>query len=299
VVVEYSYSSFSQEAVDYAYRHGVLLSLDSNDFDSMDHSDGMLLAHVFPGNSLTEDQSPPATRWFRARSNVTSYGTHAIFSGEENSTSGATPFQAAMLAMVQAAALDARDRGIIPGRLTPDEVKQVLIDTTSPIVPQIQAPGITGQWPGNPRSVTDRAHTSWSTQYGYGRPGLGSGDETRAVGRVPPTAEIDSPPWFQYVDPLLRRSLAVSGALAPSRWRSGGRAGWWLEWALGPNPPDGAFHTIRHGVTRRRLAGTLGTLDLRLVPRSYYEHAPRSTLPPDGPEQYTLTLRLRVLDANG
>ena len=77
VVVEYNYSSFDQEAIDYAYRHGVLLSLDSNDFDAMDHTDGMLFDHVFPGNSVTEDQSAPATRWFRARSNVTSYGTTA------------------------------------------------------------------------------------------------------------------------------------------------------------------------------------------------------------------------------
>ncbi len=299
VVVEYSYSSFSQEAVDYAYRHGVLLSLDSNDFDSMDHSDGMLFAHVFPGNSLTEDQPAPATQWFRARSNVTSYGTHSIFSGEENSTSGATPFQAAMLAMVQSAALDARDRGSIPSRLTPNEVKQVLIDTASPVIPQTQAPGVAHQWPGNPQSATDATHSNWSTQYGYGRPNLGAATSLVLSGRVPPTAEIDSPLWYEYVDPARQPSLPVTGSLAPSRWRSGGRVRWWLEWALGANPADGAFHTIAQGVTRRPLAGTLGTLNLRQVPPSYYEHAPTSTLPPDGPEQYTLTLRLRVLDANG
>jgi len=299
VVVEYSYSSFSQEAVDYAYRHGVLLSLDSNDFDSMDHSDGMLFAHVFPGNSLTEDQPAPATRWFRARSNVTSYGTHSLFSGEENSTSGATPFQAAMLAMVQSAALDARDRGTIPDRLAPDEVKQVLMDTASPVIPQTQAPGVAHQWPGNPGSATNATHTNWSTEYGYGRPDLGAATRLVLSGRVPPTAEIDSPPWYEYVDPVRQHSLTVAGSLAPSRWRSGGSARWWLEWALGANPADRDFHTIAHGVTRARLAGRLGTLDLRQVPPSYYEHAPTSTLPPDGPEQYTLTLRLRVLDANG
>ncbi len=299
VVVEYSYSSFSRAAVDYAYRRGVLLSLDSNDFDSMDHSDGMLFAHAFPGNSLTEDLSPPATQSFRARSNVTSYGTHSIFSGEENSTSGATPFQAGMLAMVQSAALDARDRGIIPGRLTPDEIKQVLMDTASPVIPQTQAPGVAHQWPGNPSSATDATHTNWSTQYGYGRPDLGAATRLVLAVRVPPTAEIDSPAWYQYVDPARRRSLPVTGSLAPSRWRSRGNVRWWLEWARGADPSDAAFHTIAHGVTRRRLAGRLGALDLRQVPRAYYQHAPGSTLPPGGPEQYTLTLRLRVAGANG
>jgi hypothetical protein len=302
VVVEYSYSSFSQAAVDYAYRHGVIISADSNDFDSMDHTDGMLLAHVLPGNSLTDDQGgsdPHNDHWFRARSNVTSYGTHNVFSVGENSTSGATPFQAGMFAMVQSAALNARAKGIIPARLTPDEIKQVLMDSSSPVIPQTQAPAVARQWPGNPASATNATHTSWSTQYGYGRPDMGAATALVMSGRVPPTAEIDSPPWFDYVDPARVHRLPISGELAPSRWRSGGRARWWLEWALGANPADSAFHTIAQGVTRHRTSGVLGTLDLRDVPRSYYEHAPTNTLQPNGPEQYTLTLRLRVVDANG
>ncbi len=302
VVVEYSYGSFSQEAVDYAYQHGVAISLDSNDFDSMDHTDGMLLAHAMPGNSLTEDQGgiqPTADRWFRARSNVTSYGTHNLFSGGENSTSGATPFQAGMLAMVESAGLNAQAAGIIPDRLTPDEVKQVLMNTASPVIPQTQAPSVARQWPGNPNSATDATHSNWSTQYGYGRPDLGAATALVMSGKVPPTAEIDSPPWFQYVDPARQSSLAIGGEVAPSRWRSGGSARWWLEWALGADPADSDFHTISSGVTAQRVTGRLGTFDLSQIPASYYEHAPGTTLQPDGPEQYTVTLRLRVVDANG
>src|SRR5437762_3598032 len=33
VVVNYTYSRFIQDAIDYAYGHGVVMSLDSNDFD--------------------------------------------------------------------------------------------------------------------------------------------------------------------------------------------------------------------------------------------------------------------------
>jgi Subtilase family len=298
VVVEYSYSSFSQRAVDYANRHGVLVALDSNDFDSMDHTDGMLFDHAIPGNSLAEDQSPPATATFRARSNTTSYGTHNLFSTEETSTSGATPFMASVLAMTQSAALDARDRHMIPDRLTPIEVKQVLMDTASPVIPQVQFPGVAHQWPGNPRSATDATHTNWSTQYGYGRPDVGAATRLIMSGRVPPTAELDYPHWFQYVDPVRQRWLPVRGLLARSRWRSGGSVSWTLEWALGANPPDAAFHTIAAATTRAR-AGLLGRFDLRRIPASYYERAPTATLPPDGPEQYTVTLRLRVRDSNG
>ena len=301
VVVEYDYSSFSQEAVDYAYDHGVIISADSNDFDSMDHTDGMLLANVFPGNSLTDDQNsiePSEDHSFRARSNVTSYGTHAVFSGGENSTSGATPFQAGMFAMVQSAALEAEARGVIRHRLTPDEIKQTLMDTASAVIPQTQA-RVANQWPGNPASATNATHTDWSTQYGYGRPDIGAATALIMSGRVPPTAQIDSPQWFDYVDPARAHALPISGELTPSRWRSGGKVRWWLEWALGANPADSAFHTIASGVTGHRLNGHLGTLDLRQVPHSYYDHAPTNTLPPNGPEQYTLTLRLRVVDSNG
>ena len=247
VVVEYSYSSFSREAVDYANRRGVLLALDSNDFNSMDHTDGMLFDHAIPGNSLAEDQSPPGTATFRARSNVTSYGTHNIFSGGETSTSGATPFMASILAMTQSAALNAQDRHIIRARLTPNEVKQVLMDTASPVIPQVQFPGVAHQWPGNPGSATNATHTNWSTQYGYGRPDVGAATRLIMSGRVPPTAEIDYPHWFQYVDPVRQRTLPIQGFFARSRWRSGGKVSWTLEWALGADPSDAAFHKIAAG----------------------------------------------------
>ena len=205
VVVSYTYTSFAREAIDYAYRHGVLLSLDSNDFDSTDHTDGMLYDHVLPGNSLTEDPGGSSTTTFRQRSNVTSYGTHSVFSGEGNSTSGATPFQAAMLAMVQSAAVRAKNQGTISRLLTPDEVKQTMMDTASPVTPQTQTPSLTGQWPGNPGSHTDANHTNWSTQYGYGRPNIGAATHLILAGRVPPTAQLDSPHWYAYVDPRGRR----------------------------------------------------------------------------------------------
>jgi hypothetical protein len=302
VVVGYTYSSFNQRAIDYAYRKGVLLSLDSNDFDSMDHTDGMLWNHVLPGNSLAQDKGGPAanaTTSFRARSNVTSYGTHNVFSGGEYTTSGATPFQAGFLAMAQSAALNARDKGTIPDRLTPNEVKQVLMDTASPVIPQQQSPQTPQQWPGNPDSMTDADHTNWSTQYGYGRPDLGAATKMITDAKVPPTADMTAPRWFDYVDPKVQPSVPVVGTLAPSRWHSGGSAAWVLEYAPGADPKDSDFITAAQGTVSGPLKGKLGTLDLTKIPESFYTHAPGTTLQPDGAEQYTLTIRLRVRDANG
>jgi Subtilase family len=296
VVVSYTYTSFAREAIDYANRHGVLLSLDSNDFDSMDHTDGMLYDHALPGNSLTQDAEGPNTHTFRARSNVTSYGTHSVFSGEGNSTSGATPFQAGMLAMVQSAALNARDAGTIPRKLTPNEIKQVMMDTASPVIPQTQSPGVPGQWPGNPGSATNATHTNWSTQYGYGRPNIGAATALIKSGQVPPTAELSSPHWYAYIDPLRQSKLTVRGHVAPSAWRSAG-VHWTLEWALGANPDDSDFRTISTGNGAR--SGVLGTLNTKQIPREFAAKNPGSTLPPDGPEQYTVTLRLRARDGDG
>src|SRR3954452_3427842 len=281
VVVSYTYSSFGRRALEYAHDHGVLLALDSNDFDSMDHTDGMRYPHAIPGNGVIQDRGAPDTRWFRARSNITSYGTHNIFSGQQSTTSGATPWMASLLAMTQSAARNARDAHRIPDELTPDEVKQTLMDTASPIVPQTQAPAVAHQWPGNPDSRTDATHTNWSTQYGYGRVDVGRATRLIMSGRVPPTAEIDRPGWFAYVDPARRHTLPVSGQLARSRWRPSGRpnrhgdARWRLEWAIGPNPADADFRTISRGRDPER-HGRLGTLDLRDIPRAAYAHAPGS-----------------------
>jgi hypothetical protein len=304
VVVSYAYSSFNQKAIDYAYNHGVSLALDSNDFDSMDHTDGMLFNHVIPGNSLAFDQNgtglqPNATTWFRARSNTTSYGTHNIFSGYGTSTSGATPFTASMLGMVQSAGLNAVDAHKIPSPLTPDEVKQVMMDTSSPVIPQTQSPQTARQWPGNPQSTTDASHTNWSTQYGYGRPDIGAATAMVMAGKLPPTAEIDSPKWFDYVDPKATPTLEVTGKLAPSRIHSGGSVRWVLEYALGADPADSTFHTISSGTATHAISGHLGTLHLNQIPASFYSHAPTTTLQPDGAEQYTVSLRLRVVDKNG
>src|SRR5207245_1129204 len=144
---------------------------------------------------------------------------------------------------------------------------------------------------------TDATHTSWSTQYGYGRPDIGAATKMVMDGKIPPTAEISSPSWFAYVDPNASAKLPVYGKLAPSRVNSGGGPHWTLEYALGADPADSDFHAVATGTGAA--SGKLGTIDLSQIPPSFYEHAPNGTLQPDGAEQYTLSIRLRVVDGNG
>ena len=93
-----------------------------------------------------------------------------------------------------------------------------------------------------------------------------------------------------------QRRCRSGGSVAPSAWGSQG-VRWTLEWALGPNPADDDFQTISTGKGAK--SGLLGVLDLSRIRRQYAAKSPGSTLPPDGPEQYTVTLRLRALDGNG
>ena len=297
VVVSYAYSSALKEAVRYAVDKGILMSMDSNDFDAMDHTDGHLFDDVFPGNGIVQDRNGRNAQSFRARSNVTSYGTHSLFNASgEATTSGATPFQAAMLGMVQSAAKNSVDAGNYPRVLTPNEVKQVLINTSSEILPQRDHPDVLNQWPGNPGSKTDATHTAWSTQYGYGRLNIGKATKLIMDGRVPPTADIDSPDWYKYVDPTRQKQLQIKGKVAPSAWGSEGLE-WTLEWAQGADPADEDFKTISTGKAAK--SGVLGTLDLKQLSAAAAKAAPTEVLPPTGPEQYTVTIRLRARDGNG
>ena len=87
--------------------------------------------------------------------------------------------------------------------------------------------------------------------------------------------------------------LAPGRPEAPSRIHSKG-VRWTLEYALGADPADSSFVTVAQGTGP--VSGKLGTIDLTKVPESFYAKAPGDTLQPDGAEQYTLSIRIRVLD---
>jgi hypothetical protein len=115
VVAALGQSPSMQQAVDYADAHGAVVVWASNDFESSDHTEGMRLARVWPGNGVVSQQSnrlnrslpnDAATTTFRSRSSVTSYGAHALFSvsSSNGSTSQSTPIHGGVAALVASAA---------------------------------------------------------------------------------------------------------------------------------------------------------------------------------------------------
>ena len=285
-------------AVEYAYQHGVVVVWASNDFESADHTEGMALAHVWPGNSLVSDQSNRsgtssssdlATTTFRSRSSLTSYGPHSLFSGpnEDGSTSSGTPTMAGVAAMVVSAGLDAADAHQIKEPLNANEVEQVVRSTASPI----NFTPCTGCFPGLPGA-------EFNIQYGYGRPNVFLAMQAVHNAMIPPTADIDTPNWYHEIDPTVTTSVPVEITVGARRAHS---FTWQLQYGLGPQPLDSAFTTIASGSANGKKLRTLTKpFDLAQIPSSFWSGdyvaptADRLSI-----EQYDVTLRVVVTDNNG
>ena len=292
-------------ALDYAYHKGMVTVWASNDFESADHTDGMFYPHVWPGNSITGDHStrggttcPPminssnifcpfvlSNTSFRGRSSLTSYGPHSLFSVPNNdgSTSTGTPTQAGVAALVEAEGMNAFDAGHISAPLNADEVKQLVRMTASPID---YSPCSTC-FPGLPGA-------SFNIQYGYGRPNVLKAAQAVDAGKIPPTADIRTPDWYQEVDPAKQPALHVTADVAASRAPS---YSWKLQWGLGPQPLEQDFHTFASGsgANPQTIAGDLDTTQfLQYASGQYQVTTDRTSI-----ERYDVTVRVQVTDTRG
>ena len=149
------------------------------------------------------------------------------------------------------------------------------MDTASPVIPQVQSPGVANQWPGNPGSATNATHTNWSTQYGYGRPDLGAATTAGAVGEDPADGRDRLPVTGTSTSiPKRQQHPAGPAGSAPPRWRTrversaGGSSG--RSAPTRPTPPSTRSARARH----EPRSGPLGTLQ----PRA--DSARRSTITP-------------------
>jgi hypothetical protein len=294
-VGELGYSALERAALQYAWSKGVVVVMASNDFDSADHQAGMYWPHVWPGNGIVSNGSGTASQaagterlatTFRERSNLTSFGTHALFSVPSigGSTSESTPIQAGVAALVASYGRIATQQGHIHGWLNAGEIKQVVRATASPI----NDPHL--GWPGEPGA-------SFNINYGYGRPDVVAAMAAIRQGRIPPVPDIVSPAWYALFDPTRTRSVPIDADLEARRASS---FTYRVQYGIGPEPTEAEFHTIArgrvHGHSKR---GVIARLDLRDIPASVWRAAFRQTPDLSSTEQYTVTLRVQMTDARG
>jgi hypothetical protein len=330
---------FSREAHQYAYEHGVALMSVSSDLNTANHNYPTNYNHtifvsgiVADVEGLGEDTSgdtgdlfppvPIATQvpvetWFRD-SGLTQYGGHSHINmmGDTGSQATGQASGAAGLLVSQA-----RDNGVT---LTADEVKQVLTLTSEDVLP------------GNTQGVgtADPAQLGWDQHFGYGRVNLDAAltrvSANPAPPVLPPEAGLESPPWFQVLDPDPNgdNTLDASFPIVATFDVRGatGSVGWTLEVGPGIEPaesPVSEWVTVAsgsaavpfgHGPGAARPGSVIATIPATAIAAAafptkvaalgHFSAPPVAVGPPiqgdaDVPSnEFAFTLRLRVTDPN-
>jgi len=289
VTADLGYSPFARQVLDELHAKGVIVVEASNDFDSTDHQGGMYWPNVIPGNGAVP--TPDGTKWIR--SDLTSWGTHAMFTVATGggSTSESTPTTGGVLGLLLSYGDLAAAQHLIPAPLTGPEAVQVLAETARPFTDS------TLGWPGTP--IIAGAPDDWNEQYGYGMPNLDAAMAQVAAGQVPAAASIESPDWYTTFDPTTTATVPVTGTIGAATPSTAFT--WTLQAATGGQPANGAFTTIGNGSGTGSFSGTLGTLDLSTIPQSFWG-AP-AALSTDKAlsttDQYAVTFRLLVTESGG
>ena len=318
-----NHSTFGQEAVNYAFRNGVVVIASAADEEAEHHNYPANYDHTVQVNSVTKfadlagfTQSPPSYLYLNG---CTNYGAHIALSVPSSSCSSeATGRSAGMAGLVVSAALNAIDRGMLtpyprddgsaaPFPLSADEVKQILIQTAddinfdarddvTPPLPQ----NYSTTFPVIPQHSERFPSIAGFDQYfGYGRVNADHAVLRVASGQIPPEASIDTPAWFDLIDPT-PGSVTVTGRVAANRAAS---FGYVLEVAPGVQPKESEFVVQTTGSDLHAAqVGGLGTIDLAALAARLPHGTEGPAVTADGlpdPDRFTFTIRVRVTDNLG
>ncbi|MGH2816862.1 MAG: S8 family serine peptidase [Actinomycetota bacterium] len=208
-------SRFAQEAIDYAYRRGVVLIASAADESAGHHNQPSVLEHAVTMNSIGEPEidgaPPPSYLEFRGCTNYGAYITAAVPSN--SCSSEAVGRSAGMAGLIYAAARNevAKDAladygeldgegGVPAGRsISAEEVDQIISSTADdmnfvepPYEAQPKYAVETQRYPATP---------GWDPFFGYGRVNARRMVQAVAESKVPPEADLTSPKWFDIVSP--------------------------------------------------------------------------------------------------
>jgi hypothetical protein len=307
-----SASPTSQAAIDYAYRRGVPIVASAADEESRHHNLPAALDHTIWVNSIVhEDGTMVEDEAFDYLNGCTNYSGHAWVAISSNSCSSeATGRAAGMVSLLIAQGKNLIDRGELdpyPGLggrpFSAEEVRQLL---------RLSADDIAYDAPDRELSMfallqfalsaeglglifhSERFPTQpgWDQYTGYGRP------DTRTLVNVvadaiPPEADLaGNVSWFDTFDPAVDRRVSVRGSLGAVR---AAKFQWTLEEGCGVQPTEWA------SVGKGKGEGFLEDVVLgKWKPRKTEKRCDFDPgAPPDDPDSFTVTLRLRVEDDRG
>lgn len=287
-VGSYNNSRFAKEAVEYTHRQGVVLIASAADENSFHHNfpsnydHAVAVKAIVPDSFLPpfEDQLAPLTTTFLQHSGCSNYGGRIDVSlPTESCSSGATGLASGLGALIISRGRDLVDQGLLKKELSANEVKQIITHSADDVFDP-RSDSLFRFYPSQP---------GWDQYFGYGRANAKAAVDRVGPGTIPPEAEIRSPNRFETLDPIKGPVVEITGRVAAKR---AGSYRYVVEYGIGVEPLEGEFVPIlSSGWHTTPLDGTLAQWDIR----SFLSFATRV---PTDPNDFTVTLRLRVFDEN-
>jgi hypothetical protein len=310
----YNQSALAQQAIDYAYAHGVPVIASAADEDSWHHVYPGPYLHTVMVNAIADFglpdplPNPPPNSWLYLNG-CTNFGANLQVSVSATSCSSeATGRSAGIAGLLVSAGRNAVDDGILDSALTPNEIRQLFTQTADDInfdVPggPVGTPPSVGlrtvAFPDTSRYATQAGFDQFT---GYGRLNAFASVNRVLAGQIPPEADITKPIWFQPLDPARDGAFTIEGRIAAERATA---YTWRVQIAYGVQPIEADFIDVApFGATRTTpLQGILATITPAQIPAPTADQIVRrlNQLPDlaSDYDRFTYTIRVQVRDQPG
>ncbi len=287
-------TSFTQDAVDYAWDRGLIVIGSAADETSWHANSPSANHHVVYTKAIRFDAPDidNTQSWF-GFSNCTNYGGRSnISSAAEGCSSGGVGRAAGIAGLVQSAALDQLDGSLGGNPLTGNELFQIMTRGVDDIAfnPNDDRPG---HYP---------SREGWDRFFGYGRINALKAVEMVVDGDIPPEADVLSPGWFETFNLSDGGTLAVEGLVAADR---AGSYTWELQVGAGWDPDEDQFEVHASGEGSERVDGLLATInlnDIDMEPAAVmegYNQSDTNVSKGNKVHVHAATIRLQVTDDAG
>jgi hypothetical protein len=268
------FSSFTREAIDYAWSHGVTVVASAADENSFHHNYPGSADHTLYVHAIRFDESEPQlSTTFLNYNNCTNYGAQLLLSTPGTGCSSeATGKTSGMVGLLYSQALQMS----LDPPLRPAEVRQLLATTVDDIwVPYEERMCDGSKYP---------SWQGWDQRFGYGRTNIRTALERLRDGRIPPEIDVVQPIWFEVFDRAQRPEILVAGRVAADRAPS---FDYEVAWAAGIEPTDEEFTVLASdtGLTAA-VDGELARLDVSGLDLDN---------PGDSWNRWTVTFRVRAV----
>lgn len=278
-----NYTAFAREAIDYAYNNNVAVVASAADELSYHHNYPGSGEHSIYVHAVVYDEaSASQSKTFLNFNNCTNFGMQLLLSTPGTGCSSeAVGITSGHVGLMYAIAMQTE----LDPPLTGEEVKQILTMESDDIAIN----------PNDDDPEKYKSGPGFDWHFGYGRNNARRTVDAIVSRRIPPEVYINTPTWFEVIDPDRTPSVDVKCRLnqrADGKPARHSEVRWVLEYARGVDPNEN-FIEIASGTTTGR-DDTCGTWDVSAVDFDW-------SVPLTDPHQYAVTLRLRAEadDPNG